>query len=316
MAHIAVPAAAPGRPPATVSPRLAVLADCRGRVLLLATAVSLAALAVALVGLVVDDRTITGVPAWLKPLKFAISIAVYCATLAWLLTHVTGHRRLVLAVGWTTGLALAAELVLIGLQVVRGTTSHFNLTTTFDSQLFSAMGGLIAAVFSAAVVTAVLVVRQRELAPVLAAGIRGGLLVALLGMAAAGLMLANTTDNPGGGHTVGAPDGGPGLPLTGWSTAHGDLRVAHFVGLHALQLLPLVAWALDRWAGQLQVVSRVRLVHLASVGCAAGVVLLAWQALRGLPLLRPDAAVVTVGAGLAAVLVAGAALVLSRDGRS
>lgn len=81
----------------------------RRSVLLVTGAVSLGVLVVALIGLVVDGRVVTGAPAWLKPLKFAVSIAVYSATLAWLLTLVTGHRRLVRVVAWTTGVALLAE---------------------------------------------------------------------------------------------------------------------------------------------------------------------------------------------------------------
>src|ERR1044071_518260 len=48
--------------------------------------VMLVALAGAVIGLAVDPRIITGAPAWLKPAKFAVSIAIYAFTLAWIFT--------------------------------------------------------------------------------------------------------------------------------------------------------------------------------------------------------------------------------------
>jgi hypothetical protein len=98
-----------------------------------------------------------------------------------------------------------------------------------------------------------------------------------------------------GAHAVGARDGGPGLPLTRWSTEGGDLRAPHFIGLHALQLLPLLGWVVERRRRS------ARLVIAAGTGWVGLVALTLWQALRGQPLLAPDAATV---AGLA-VLVAG-----------
>jgi hypothetical protein len=43
-------------------------------------------------------------------------------------------------------------------------------------------------------------------------------------------------------HTVGASDGGQGLPFFNWSRIAGDLRIAHFMGIHALQIVPLFAF--------------------------------------------------------------------------
>jgi hypothetical protein len=297
---------APGAPAAAPARHL----DPR-TVLLAGTGIAAASLLVALVGLVVDPRVIQGAPAWLKPAKFGISITLYLLTLQWMLSFLRGHRRLLLAMSTVILVGLTAEIVLIDLQVVRGTTSHFNEATPFDTIVFESMGGLISTVFVATVVVAVLLLRARGLDAGLAAGMRWGLVITLLGMLEAGLMIANTGWNDAGGHTVGAPDGGPGLPLTDWSTLHGDLRIGHFVGLHALQALPILAWLLARFTG-FDERTRVRLLRVAVAGMAGLVALLTWQALRGQALIAPDAETLAAAAALVGLVAAGGWAVLRR----
>ena len=273
--------------------------------------------AVALVGLVADPRVITGAPAWLKPMKFAVSIAVYCFTVLWLLTFVRGRPRLVRAIGWVTAVGLAVEMALIVAQVVRGTASHFNVGTAFDAAIWSAMGAIVVSVWVAGMLLAVLLVRQRLADPALAWSLRLGLVVAVVGMAVAFLMTSPTPEQlaaaggprVAGAHSVGVADGGPGLPVTGWSTVAGDLRVAHFVGLHGLQVLPAVGYLLTvlpaRRLGGRHRVALVWTVGLAYLGL---VLLLAWQALRGQSVIAPDAitlaALAALGGGAVAVALA------------
>ena len=99
------------------------------------------------------------------------------------------------------------------------------------------------------------------------------------------------------------------MPLTGWSTVGGDLRIGHFVGLHALQALPLLGMLLGRW---FDTGTRARLLLIAGAAYGVLVVLLTWQALRGQPLLRPDATTTTAFLLLAAATVGAAATVLRR----
>ena len=92
------------------------------------------------IGMVVDPKVITGVNGWIKPLKFAISSAIYGFTFVWFLTFVQGRRRWVQVAANVTGVALLVETSLIIMQVVRGTASHFNVGTAFDAAVFSTMG--------------------------------------------------------------------------------------------------------------------------------------------------------------------------------
>jgi hypothetical protein len=142
-------------------------------------------------------------------------------------------------------IAMFGEIALIALQAARGTTSHFNVTTPFDKLVFNLMGLMIVANSVAAAVF--IGTLRRDPAPARAGylwGVRLGLTIFVLGSFQGFVMVANM------GHSVPAPDGGPGLPFVNWSTTVGDLRIAHFVGLHALQALPLAGFLLDRTRAQ------------------------------------------------------------------
>lgn len=223
-----------------------------------------------------DATQILGVSRWIKPLKFAISIAIFTGTMAWLLAYLQQSRRAVAAVSGCIAFAMTAEMVLIIMQSLRGVRSHFNHVTPFDDAVFSAMGGLIILNTAAAAYAAWLFFRRRvSISGGYLAGVRLGLLIFILASLEGGLMVARDS------HSVGVHDGGPGLPLVNWSTGAGDLRVAHFVGMHALQALPLLGWLLDRRrrAGSAALVSFTAAVWIVVTA------LLVIQALAGQPLL-------------------------------
>ncbi|MCF3118663.1 hypothetical protein IPZ68_02910 [Streptomyces arenae] len=277
---------------------------------------SMAALAaVSAVGLVVDDRVLVGARIWFKPFKFAVSFLAYGLSLAWMLSLLDRGRR----VGWWAGTVVAAasavEMLIITGQVVRGKRSHFNHQTPFDEALFDAMAVTVVILWLATLAIAVLLLRARTADRASAWAMRCGIALALAGAAVGFLM---TQPAPGqvrgespvvGAHSVGVPDGGPSMPLTGWSTTGGDLRIPHFFGMHALQLLPLLLMALmalaPRYARLADARVRLRLVLAASGAYAALFALLTWQALRGQPLIHPDATTLTAAALIACATAAG-----------
>jgi hypothetical protein len=294
------------------------------------TAVSLAmaaVLAVAVVGLLADPTVITGAPAWLKPAKFAVSIAVYSFTFLWLLTHVRGHDRAVRLVSWVTAIAFAIEMALIAGATAAGTTSHFNVSSPLHVAVSAIMGSAIVAAWVANLGAGLLLLRQRFTDAAFAWSLRLGVAISAAGMGVAFLMTSPTPQQlaaahagsglpVAGAHTVGAPDGGPGLPVVGWSTVGGDLRAPHFFGLHGLQVLPILGALLVRYApAWLTARDRVALVITAGLAYLSFVGLTTAQALRGQPLTRPDALTLAGLATIAAVTLATTASVVLRARR-
>ncbi len=219
-------------------------------------------------------------------------------------------------VGWTTAVVMAIEMAIIAAQAYRGTTSHFNASTPLDITLFSLMGVAIVVQTLSTIAVAVALWRERFADAALGWALRLGMTMTIAGAFTGGLMTAPTSEQLAaaragermtiaGAHTVGAPDGGPGLPGTGWSSEHGDLRVPHFLGLHALQALPLVALILAR--RRLEDRMRVRMVIIAAASYAALFGILLMQALRGQSILIPDAITLTLLASWLVTTVAAAA---------
>ncbi|WP_199180205.1 hypothetical protein [Verrucosispora sp. ts21] len=272
---------------------------------------------VSVVGVVVDGRVLTGVPIWLKPLKFAVSFVLYGVTLAWLLSLLRRRSRVA---EWTATLIVAlgvVEMAIIVGQVLRGTTSHYNVSSSLNAMLWMLMGVAIMVLSVAHLVLAVVVLRQpiADRAGRYAIGL--GLGLALLGMLVATPMVmagdGSAAEGIAGAHSVGVVDGGPGLPLVGWSSTGGDLRIGHFVGLHAMQVLPILAVLLGRFGGgRLNGRTRARLLVVAGGAYGGLTLLLTWQALRGQALLRPDALTLGVAAALLVATVAAAGLVVAR----
>ncbi len=272
-------------------------------------------------GIVLSPSVITGVPAWLKPTKFAISSAIYLLTLAWIFTYLETWPRLTRIVGWTSAILVVFEVAVIDLQAARGVTSHFNVATPLDAAIFASMGLGILIVWLASIALTVAVFRERFQDESLGWAIRLGLLITVLGSATGGVMVvpndaqvaAARAGRPtaSGSHTVGAPDGGPGIAGTGWSTEHGDIRVAHFVGLHALQALPLFVWLRRRLRPGAPSPAAV-FVAAASYGSLWAILL--WQALRAQSILAPDGLTLGVLAAWLAATLASAAIATATSG--
>jgi hypothetical protein len=275
------------------------------------------------VGLVVDDRILVGSPIWHKPLKFGISLGIYGVTLAWLHARLTRFRRTSWWAGTVIALAGTIEMAIITGQVVRGKRSHFNVATPLDETLFVIMANTIVVLWVAQMVIAALLFRQPLADRATSWAVRIGSVIAIVGLGFGFTMTTPTEEQRSGpvtgivgAHSVGVPDGGPHLPVTGWAATGGDLRVAHFVGMHALQVLPLLALGLALaarrygWAADTGV--RPRLVLIAGAGYAGLMALTAWQALRGQPLTSPDAVTLGAAAALLAAVAAATALTLRR----
>ncbi|MBY0478568.1 MAG: hypothetical protein K2Q24_13050 [Chitinophagaceae bacterium] len=218
----------------------------------------------------VDDTIVLGINAWIKPLKFFLSTVIFCWTMGWFMHHLNKQRAVTIYT-WVVILVLSFELVVIVWQAANGRLSHFNITTALYGLLFSLMGVAITLMTLWTLFIGLLFFRQKDfnLPMHYVWAIRIAILFFVFFAFEGGIMAAQLK------HTVGAPDGSEGLPLLNWSRLYGDWRVAHFAGMHSLQIIPLFAWFAAKNKQQ---------VFLFSCFYLLLVLFFLWQALKGIPL--------------------------------
>ena len=240
----------------------------RQRTLTFFALLMLAATVPAALALGLDARTVRGVDVWVKPLKFMAALALFSFSTAWFIGLLPEARRRAPAIRFIVASILGAgglEIGYIVLQSALGQASHYNYSDRLHALLYTAMGAGALLLCATQGVLAVQIARhgRTDIDPAWRLAVVRGLWLTLLLGAGAGAML--------GGMQAPA---GVGLPVVGWH-ASGDLRPAHFLGMHAQQLLPLSGLVLAGWPA-----ARAR----ATLNAAVAIYVLLWLALMAVGL--------------------------------
>ena len=254
----------------------------RNRRLALAGFAIIALMAPTWAALLIDPRTLNGISVWVKPLKFEASVGLYLLTLAWFFGELPERVRAGASVRGLATLAVTAgtfEIAYISIQAGRGLASHFNVGDPFHAFMYGLMGLAAVALTAVSPALAGLLIRHRPRhlsAAFWLSVVVGLVLTFVLGAGSGGALSAMD------GHWIGGvrSDAG-GVPIFGWSRTGGDLRIAHFFGMHAMHVLPAIGFTAARL---LPSAGAVIAVVAASVAYTALTAAMFIMALMGVPL--------------------------------
>jgi hypothetical protein len=177
-----------------------------------------------------------GVNAWFKPFKFAISIGLFAWTMAWYCHYLSNFN--ITPFNWTVIILFGFELAYVTFQASKGQLSHFNFDTTLYSILYLLMGlaAVIVTLFTAYIGFLFFTQSFPNLPSYYIWAIRLGILIFVVFSFEGALMSSQMS------HSLGAINDNSNWWIIGWSKTVGDLRVSHFIVMHALQLLPLLSF--------------------------------------------------------------------------
>ncbi len=203
----------------------------------------------------ITSTEVLGINAYIKPMKFFISTVLFAWTFAFYMQYLDYPKSIKLF-NWITIIGLGFELLAITMQAAKGKLSHFNISSAFDAVIFSAMGAAITIVMLAGLYIGILFFIQKsfEVNMLIIWSIRLSILITVI-FAFEGFAMGAILK-----HTIGSADGGAGLPVVNWSKNHGDLRVAHFLGLHAIQIVPLLCFYFAKSTWHVFLISSIYLI--------------------------------------------------------
>src|SRR5712675_433924 len=182
---------------------------------------------------------------WIKPIKFSMSFSTFASTISLLLLGLRIPKWQLTLVRRTIAASVALEILSLAAQAWRS-AYHLSGQSLLDTSLAQMTNSMV--MVNTGIVCWMLVlfcanrVRTDLIDRPMVSAIRYSIVIFLAGNAIGGYMLAR------GSHTVGVADGGPGLPFVNWSVIGGDLRIAHFIAIHAIQIVPLFAYILSQMA--------------------------------------------------------------------
>ena len=220
----------------------------------------------------ITEVNILGTNAWFKPFKFFLSTTIFLWSMAWYLGYLP-QRNAIIWYTWGMIAIFVFEDGYVALQAARGQLSHFNTSTPSYATLYSLMAAAATAIsiWTAYITIPFFTNSFPELPHAYVWGIRSGIVIFVIFSMQGFAMGARLT------HTVGGADGSVGIPLTNWSKIYGDLRIAHCLGMHALQVIPILSY---------YVVQNVKTVVLVAIVYGLMTTAIFVQALQGKPFLR------------------------------
>lgn len=186
----------------------------------------------------VSNTQVYNVSAWYKPFKFALSTFFFAWTMAWYCHYLPDFN--IKLFNWSVILLLGFEIVYIAIQAGRGQLSHYNVSSPVYAALYSmmAIAASLVTIYTAYIGLLFFINEFPTLPSYYVWAIRLGIIIFVIFSFEGFVMGSKLT------HTIGGADGGIGIPLLNWSTKFGDPRIAHFIGMHALQVLPILSFYL------------------------------------------------------------------------